>query len=221
MRPRKCRFLGNAPRCRFYKPTGVPMRDLKTVQLKDEELEALILCDHQGLDQQEAAEKMAVSRPTLSRILSCARKAIAKALAEGAALQIGGGTYMRINHSQKKTNQKGKKMKILITSTDKEIGAPMDKRFGRAAYFLIYDTDNKTISVIDNKDQVEAAQGAGIGSASLAAKAGVDAVITGRCGPKAKAVLDEAGIKIYISLNTTGAEALELFLEDKLPEMAA
>lgn len=67
------------------------MRDLAVVPLADEEWEAIRLADHARLDHETAAKAMGVSRPTFSRILARGRSAVAKALAEGAALEIGCG----------------------------------------------------------------------------------------------------------------------------------
>ena len=69
------------------------MRQLKILALKDEELEALLLADAKGMDQQAAAGLMNVSRSTFSRILAQARRTMATALAEGAAIEIGGGDF--------------------------------------------------------------------------------------------------------------------------------
>ena len=69
------------------------MRQLRIVTLKDEELEALRLADAKGLDQEAAARLMNVSRSTFSRILAQGRKTVAIALAEGAAIEIGGGDF--------------------------------------------------------------------------------------------------------------------------------
>jgi uncharacterized protein len=66
---------------------------LQIVALKDEEWEAIRLADYERLDQETAAKNMGISRPTFSRVLASARAAVAKALAEGAALQIGGGDF--------------------------------------------------------------------------------------------------------------------------------
>lgn len=93
MRPRKCRIVRQSPTARFYKPRGIPLSALQIVVLKDEEWEAIRLADYDGLDQEAAARHMGVSRPTFSRVLASARTAVAKALAEGAALQIGGGDF--------------------------------------------------------------------------------------------------------------------------------
>lgn len=96
MRPRKCRTVRSSPLTRFYKPRGVPMRDLSVVPLKDEEWEAILLVDYRGLDQESAAAQMEISRPTFSRVLAAARAAVAKALAEGCAIRIGGGDFRLI-----------------------------------------------------------------------------------------------------------------------------
>jgi predicted DNA-binding protein (UPF0251 family) len=93
MRPRKCRIVRSSPASRFFKPRGIPLCDLQIVALKDEEWEAIRLADYERLDQETAAKNMGVSRPTFSRVLSNARANVAKALAEGSALQIGGGDF--------------------------------------------------------------------------------------------------------------------------------
>ena len=73
------------------------MRQLKVLALKDEELEALLLADAKGFDQEAAAKLMNVSRSTFSRVLAQARKTVATALAEGAAIQIGGGDFRLVS----------------------------------------------------------------------------------------------------------------------------
>jgi len=69
------------------------MRQLRVITIKDEELEALSLADAKGLDQEAAAAFMNISRSTFSRILAQARKAVAIALTQGAALEIRGGDF--------------------------------------------------------------------------------------------------------------------------------
>ena len=58
-----------------------------------DELEALRLCDLEGLDQDSAALRMGISRGTFQRILYQARKTTARALCEGLCLSIEGGSY--------------------------------------------------------------------------------------------------------------------------------
>jgi predicted DNA-binding protein (UPF0251 family) len=85
-RPRKRRFCGCRFRDRAFKPAGTPMSDLETISLALEELEALRLCDLEGMTQEEAGASMGVSRGTVQRILSRARTKCAQALVRGSAL---------------------------------------------------------------------------------------------------------------------------------------
>ena len=87
-RPRKIRFVGFQPNVYYFKPRGIPLRLLSEVKLNVDELEALRLADFEGQDQLEAAEKMKVSQSTLQRILTSARKKVAKALVIGEAIRV-------------------------------------------------------------------------------------------------------------------------------------
>ena len=92
-RPKKCRLVSGSPAFAMYKPAGAPLRSLTGAVLPVEGLEALRLVDAEGLDQEEAASRMGVSRPTLNRILGQARAVVARALANGWALRIEGGDW--------------------------------------------------------------------------------------------------------------------------------
>ncbi len=76
-----CKFRGNA-----FKPSGVSMSEIEKIILYRDELEALKLCDLDGLTQEEAGKKMRISRGTVQRILASARKKVASALSECKAL---------------------------------------------------------------------------------------------------------------------------------------
>jgi uncharacterized protein len=91
-RPCKQRFVSPPPEACTFKPRGIPLSELETVVLSLDELEALRLADLEGDQQQEAATKMNISRPTFGRILDHAHKTVADALLHGKALQIQGGT---------------------------------------------------------------------------------------------------------------------------------
>jgi predicted DNA-binding protein (UPF0251 family) len=91
-RPRKHRRLSHTPRAAIYKPAGVPLNDLRQVTLQLDELEALRLADLQGLTQEQSAIEMGISRSTFQRTLASARRQVALALVEGAALQLVGST---------------------------------------------------------------------------------------------------------------------------------
>ncbi len=69
-----------------FKPTGTPLHELRQIELHRDELEAMRLCDREGLTQEEAGKRMGVSRGTIQRIITVARKKTAAALSEGMAL---------------------------------------------------------------------------------------------------------------------------------------
>jgi uncharacterized protein len=93
-RPAKPRFVTGEPCVDFFKPRGIPMRDLEQERISVEELEALRLVDLEGLYQEDAAERMEISRATFQRVLKSARAKVAGCLVEGKALGIEGGNYV-------------------------------------------------------------------------------------------------------------------------------
>src|SRR4030042_531336 len=92
-RPPKCRRVAFLPGVTYFKPAGIPLRALEEVRLSVEEAEAIRLKDLEGLEQEEGAEKMNVSRPTFQRVLASARLKIADALLNGKAIRIEGGNF--------------------------------------------------------------------------------------------------------------------------------
>lgn len=112
-------------------------------------------------------------------------------------------------------------MKIAFTTSGKDLAAPLDRRFGRASAFLVYDTDSRTFEVVDNLQNLNAAQGAGIQAAEAVARTGAKAVVTGNCGPKAFRVLEAAGIKVYNASAATIGEALVMYREGRLAEASS
>ena len=91
-RPKSPRWIRGAPQRTWFKPAGVPMRELEEVTLSLDEIEAVRLTDLEGLYQEEAARQMGVSRQTLGRISASAHRKIAEALVEGKAIRVEGGT---------------------------------------------------------------------------------------------------------------------------------
>ena len=89
-------------------------------------------------------------------------------------------------------------MIIGISTEGKDLGNMLDPRFGRAKFFIIYDTDkDKVVQVIDNNINVNARGGAGSSSAQILAKEGAQAVISGNFGPNAVMGLSGFEIKMY------------------------
>jgi uncharacterized protein len=90
-RPKCCRRVSQLPSCTIFKPVGVPISALDEIVLSMDEFEALRLADLEGLYQEQAAERMAVSRQTFARIVQDARRKVAQVLSEGRVLRIEGG----------------------------------------------------------------------------------------------------------------------------------
>jgi predicted DNA-binding protein (UPF0251 family) len=81
------------PGVTYFKPAGIPLRELEEVRLSLEEIEAVRLKDLEGLDQETGAVRMNVSRPTFQRVLASARQKIADALLNGKGISIEGGNF--------------------------------------------------------------------------------------------------------------------------------
>lgn len=92
-RPRRIRRIFFNPRITYFKPAGVMLRHLQENILTKDELEAIRLIDLEQIEQKKVAKQMKISQPTLSRLLTSARKKIAEALVDGKAIKIQGGVY--------------------------------------------------------------------------------------------------------------------------------
>lgn len=92
-RPVKFRRIEFFPKNSYFMPSGKQKSEVREVTLKVEEVEAMRLKDVLGLNQEECAKKMRVSRQTFQNIIDNARRNVAIALTEGKAISIEGGSY--------------------------------------------------------------------------------------------------------------------------------
>lgn len=99
-RPMRKRFIRFMPEITYFKPAGIPLRNLSEVVLGLDETEALRLAELEDLDQSQAAKKMKISRITFQRILHKAHKKIADALIYGKAIKMEGGEVIMPNLDQ-------------------------------------------------------------------------------------------------------------------------
>lgn len=109
-------------------------------------------------------------------------------------------------------------MKIAVSANGRTLDAQVDPRFGRAAFFVLVDTDTGTFEAHDNAQNLNAVQGAGIQAARKVAELGAGAVLTGHVGPKAYAALHAAGVKVYTDAGGTVREAVERYKAGRLVE---
>ncbi|RKX74724.1 MAG: DNA-binding protein [Spirochaetes bacterium] len=91
-RPKTHRMIHTPPLYKGFKPIGARGRDLETLEMSIDEYESLRLADFEGLNQEEAAEEMDISRSTFARLIESARKKSSQFFIQGKRLVIGGGS---------------------------------------------------------------------------------------------------------------------------------
>lgn len=109
-------------------------------------------------------------------------------------------------------------MKVVVTAMGKGLEAEMDLRFGRAKGFMVVDSESGEASYLDNEQNLNAMQGAGIQAAENVVRAGAEAVVTGHCGPKAFRTLKAANVRVYLCSGGSVAEAVEKWKTGELNE---
>jgi len=107
-------------------------------------------------------------------------------------------------------------VKVVVTAQGNTLASNLDPRFGRAQHLLLVDTETGEVTAYDNRENRNAAQGAGIQTAQFVARLGAEAVVTGHVGPKAFRTLEAAKIPVYLATQATVAEALEAFRKGRL-----
>lgn len=106
-------------------------------------------------------------------------------------------------------------MKIAIPAEAEDLKAKVCASFGRAPYYLYYDTESNESEFAVNS-AASSAGGAGVRAAQSIVDNKPDAVITERCGENAAEVLKAAGIKIYKSKDISIKENIDALAEGKL-----
>jgi predicted Fe-Mo cluster-binding NifX family protein len=109
-------------------------------------------------------------------------------------------------------------MNIAVTSQGLNMDSPVDSRFGRANAFVVVDTQTGAFGGVDNAQNLQAPQGAGIQAGRRVVELGVEVVLTGHVGPKAFATLQAGGVRIFTGATGTVAQAIEQFQAGRLEE---
>ena len=108
-------------------------------------------------------------------------------------------------------------MKICVTASKDSLDAQVDPRFGRAAYFLIVDSETMAFKAVPNT-AAGAMSGAGIQAAQTMTNNRVEVLITGNVGPNAFQALTSTGTKIVIGADGTVKETIEKYKKGELKE---
>ena len=106
-------------------------------------------------------------------------------------------------------------MKVAVSSDGENLDAQLDPRFGRCQFFLVVNPDDMSFEAFNNESAIQGG-GAGIQAAQYLASQGVEAVITGNCGPNAVQTLSAAGIELFGEQAGTVREVVERFRKGHL-----
>lgn len=109
--------------------------------------------------------------------------------------------------------------RIAITSAGPNPESTVERQFGRAPWFMIYDPGSDDWQAVDNSSTARAPGGAGRKAAEALARRGVRIVITGQCGSNARRALSAAGIRIFQASDRTVKAALRDYQAGKLREL--
>ena len=107
-------------------------------------------------------------------------------------------------------------MNIAVTAKGKTLDSELDPRFGRAAQFIIFDSETGEFAAMDNSQNLNAAQGAGIQAAQNVINTGSEVLLTGHCGPKAFRTLNAGIVEVYTLDQGTVQEAIDKFKAGEL-----
>jgi len=91
-------------------------------------------------------------------------------------------------------------MKTVITSSGDSLDSEFDLRFGRAAWFCIYDEESGECSFVENKN-MDDSKAAGVKVSEKMSELGIGKIISGDFGPKVKDLLNSQGIQMVILQN--------------------
>jgi len=129
-------------------------------------------------------------------------------------------TIPKAVEATRKEKNMGKRIAVSVLDREKGADAGIDPRFGRASGFIILDEDSGEILESLENTNVNAAHGAGTGTASMMSENKVDVAISCRFGPKAFQALKAMGIGIYTAPEgKTVSQVLEMYKKGELEPM--
>jgi len=109
-------------------------------------------------------------------------------------------------------------MKLVFASTGSDLESALDSRFGRCPCLVCYDTESKEVNSVNNSQNLNAVQGAGIQAATTVADLGAEYIFCGHCGPKAFRVFEAANIKVICGVKGKLSNLVKEFEAGNLKE---
>lgn len=109
-------------------------------------------------------------------------------------------------------------MKIIIPVNEETENTEIAQSFGRAPFYMLYDTETKKTETIPNP-ATESPSGAGIKAAQTIVDSGAKVLLTIRCGNNAYDVLKGAGIKVMEASTGIAKDIIQAYIDGKLSEL--
>lgn len=232
-RRRRARCIGFDPIHLCFKPCGVRGRGLETIELQADELEALRLMDFEGLYQEECAERMGISRTTLSRTLAEARRKVADALLHGKRLVITRAPAISsresqvANASQSRTAadsanpqsepiREEQRMKTIVfaANDDRGLEGEMAQHFGRCPYYVVVRVNGDQVVEQINVEANPHAQQHDPGEVPrFVHSLGADVIVAPGMGQKAIAWFDRLSVEVATGTRGQVGATLQAYLD--------
>lgn len=209
-RPTRLKIIHGLPQAQaFVASIEQELEDKPSITLNLEEWECLRLVDYLGVDQEEAAMSLDVSRQLLQMLLRSARQKVARALVEVLPLYIRDGHYQYTDGLGENINNWSNEMKIAVTCYQDEVFA----HFGRTPEFAIFEVEDGKI--VREERVTSPAEGHGALAGFLKAQQ-VNTLICGGIGGGAINALRTAGIEVYSGAAGKVREQVESLLNGQL-----
>jgi len=232
-RRRRARCIGFDPIHLCFKPCGVRGRGLETIELRADELEALRLMDFEGLYQEECAERMGISRTTLSRTLAEARRKVADALLNGKRLviarapevfssdsQVAGEPQSQTTadsaNPQNEPLREDLRMKTIVLAANDDLGldGEMAQHFGRCPYYVVVRVNGEHLVEQTRIEANPHAQQHGPGVVpKFVDSLGADVILAPGMGQKAIAWFDRLGVEVATGSRGQVGATLQAYLD--------
>jgi predicted Fe-Mo cluster-binding NifX family protein len=104
-------------------------------------------------------------------------------------------------------------MIIAVSTQGEDLNGEVDPRFGRTKNFILVDSETMEFQVVENLQNLNLPQGAGIQAAQNVASHQPDVVLTGNCGPKAFKTLEAAGVQVVVGVSGKIEDAVHAYLQ--------
>lgn len=217
-RPCHCRRVRSLPKNTYFKPKGVPLTDLEEIVLPLDGLEALRLADYEGLNMDEAAALMGVSRHTFGRLLRRARRSVAEVLVDGLALRIEGGVCAVDDPEDEAPVLDSEGVLVAVPSQGEGgLEAAPHPHFGRCAAYTLVRITKGRVGAVAVRSSWGHMPGDCAGPVQFLSRLGVTVLLAGGMGLRPLQAMQAAGIAVYhnAGLPSIGS-CLDAFVAGKL-----